>query len=92
MQTRQSNEDGFFAFVDLHPGHYDIEASQTGFTTFRQTGILLDVDSARVLNIKLNVGQISEKVEVSASAVQIDTASTQMERSSTRIRLPPFHW
>jgi hypothetical protein len=77
VQTRQSNEDGFYAFIDLPPGHYDIEASKTGFTTLRQTGILLDVDSARVLNIKMNVGQISEKVEVSASAVQIDTASTQ---------------
>ena len=78
VETRQTNADGFFAFVNLQPGHYDLEASQTGFTTFRQTGILLDVDSAKVLNIKLNVGQVSEKVEVSGEGVQLDTASTQM--------------
>ena len=77
VQRRQTNGDGFYAFVDLQPGHYDIEVSQTGFATYRQTGILLDVNSAKVLNIKLNVGQISEKVEVSSDAVQLDTASTQ---------------
>jgi hypothetical protein len=78
VQVRQSNSDGFYAFVDLPPGHYDIEVQQTGFTSFRQTGVLLDIDSAKVLNFKLNVGQVTEKVEVSGQAVQIDTASTQM--------------
>jgi hypothetical protein len=77
-ETRQTNADGFYAFLDLQPGHYDIEVRQTGFSTFRQTGILVDVNSARVLNIRLSVGQVSEKVEVSSEAVQLDTASTQM--------------
>ena len=91
-ETRQTNADGFFAFVNLQPGRYDLEASQTGFTTFRQTGILLDVDSSKVLNIKLKVGQVSEKVEVSGDAVQLDTASTQMgqvisERTITAVPL-----
>ena len=78
VTTRQSNTEGFYAFVDLQPGHYDIQVSQSGFNTFRQTGILLDVDSAKVVNVKLTVGQVSEKVEVSADAVQLDTASTQL--------------
>lgn len=78
VATRQSNSEGFYAFVDLQPGHYDIQVTQSGFNTFRQTGILLDVDSARVVNIKLSVGQVSEKVEISADAVQLDIASTQL--------------
>ena len=82
----------FSPLLNLQPGHYDLEASQTGFTTFRQTGILLDVDSAECLNIKLNVGQVSEKVEVSGEGVQLDTASTQMgqvisERTITAVPL-----
>jgi len=77
VTSRQTNTDGFFAFVDLQPGHYDVEVQRDGFHTFRQTDILLDVDSAKVFNIKLNVGQVSEKVEVSTDAVQLDTASTQ---------------
>jgi len=77
VQKRQTNAEGFYAFVDLPPGHYDIEVSQSGFGTFRQTGILLDVNSAKVLNVTLKVGQISEKIEVTTDAVQLDTASTQ---------------
>ena len=77
VARRQTNVDGFYAFLDLQPGHYEIEVSQGGFNTFRQTGIQLDVNSAKVLNIKLTVGQVSEKVEVSSAAIQLDTASTQ---------------
>ena len=78
VTTRQSNSEGFYAFVDLPPGHYDIEVRQTGFNVFRQTGIQLDVDSAKVINTKLTVGQVTEKIEVTSDAVQLDTASTQM--------------
>lgn len=77
VQTRQTNVDGFYAFVDLPPGNYDIEITQSGFGAFRQKGILLDVNSAKVVNVKLNVGQISETVEISADQVTLDTASTQ---------------
>ena len=64
VTRRQTNADGFYAFVDLQPGHYNIEVSQTGFTTYRQTGIELDVNSAKVVNVKLNVGQIGTTVSV----------------------------
>jgi hypothetical protein len=77
ITSRETNNDGFYAFLDLAPGHYTITVRHAGFTEFRETGILLDVDSAKVLNLKLNVGQISEKVEVTSDAVQLDTASTQ---------------
>jgi carboxypeptidase family protein len=76
-QSRQTNSEGFYAFVELPPGHYNVEVRQTGFAAFRQTGVLLDVNSAKVLNIKLKVGEVSEKVVVSSEAVQLDTASTQ---------------
>jgi len=77
VETRQSNSEGFYAFVNLAPGHYDLEVRQTGFTTYRQTGIVLDVDSAKILNIAMKLGQVSEQVVVSGESVQIDTASTQ---------------
>src|SRR5215475_8977687 len=52
VTTRQTNSMGFYAFVDLAPGHYNIEVQQPGFGMFRQSGIVLDVDSAKVINIK----------------------------------------
>jgi hypothetical protein len=60
IQKRQTNSDGFYAFIDLPPGHYEIEVSLSGFNTFRQPSVLLDVNSAKVLNVKLNVGQVNE--------------------------------
>src|SRR5579871_1456637 len=77
ITTRQTNTEGFYAFVDLPPGHYDIEVEQTGFGAFRQAGVLLDVDSAKIINITLKVGKVGETVSVTADAVQLDTASTQ---------------
>ena len=76
-ETQQTNAEGFYAFLDLPPGHYDIEVRQSGFSSYLQTGILLDVNSAKVLNVKLNVGGATEKVEVASDAVQLDTASNQ---------------
>jgi len=77
VETRQTNGDGFYAFVSLQPGLYEMEVTQTGFTAFHQVGIVLDVDSAKVLNVKLSVSGVSENVVVSDEAVQLDTASTQ---------------
>src|SRR5689334_20308378 len=37
VETRETNSEGFYAFVNLQPGHYDLEVKQTGFTTYRQT-------------------------------------------------------
>src|SRR6266851_7783343 len=47
VETRQTNGDGFYAFVNLQPGLYEMEVTQTGFTAFHQVGIVLDVDSAK---------------------------------------------
>lgn len=77
VTTRQTNTEGFYAFVDLPPGRYDIDVKQSGFGAFHQAGVLLDVDSAKVINISLKVGQAAENVSVVADAVQLDTASTQ---------------
>ena len=76
-EKQQTNSDGFYSFLNLAPGTYVLEVQMTGFVTFRETGILIDVNSAKVLNVKLSVGQVSEKVEVSSDVVQLDTASTQ---------------
>lgn len=78
VETRLTNAEGFYDFVDLPPGHYDVEVRQVGFTVFRETDIELDVDSAKVINVKLKLGKVNEEVVVSGTAVQIDTASTQV--------------
>ncbi len=77
-QTTISDNTGSYAFPSLPAGRYDIEARQPGFKDFREQGLVVDVNAALRADITLEVGQESQKVEVNAAAVQVETTSTQM--------------
>ena len=77
-QTTQTDAQGLYAFPSLQAGHYDVQSSQTGFKDFSVTGLTLNVNSALMVDIHLEVGAQSEHVSVSASALQVETVSTQM--------------
>jgi len=50
VRTALSNETGSFVLPDLALGPYKLEAALTGFRTFVQTGIVLQVNSNPVIN------------------------------------------
>lgn len=76
--TQSTNASGFYSFQSLALGNYTIDVNQTGFKEYAQTGLVLDVNSALVIDVKLQVGAATEKVEVSSTALHVDTESTQM--------------
>src|ERR1041385_6642799 len=76
MRTTVSNETGAYVLPNLPVGPYKLQAALPGFRTFEQTGIVLQVDANPVLNITLQVGQVSETVEVQADAALVETRST----------------
>src|SRR5690242_7838961 len=67
-RTTISNETGFYVLPSLPLGPYKLEAALAGFRTFSQTGIILQVNSKPVIDVALQVGQVSETVEVQANA------------------------
>jgi hypothetical protein len=71
-----SNETGAYVLPNLPIGPYRLEASLPGFRTFVQTGIVLQVNSNPAINIVLQVGQLTETVEVEANAAMVETRST----------------
>jgi carboxypeptidase family protein len=73
--TRESitNETGSYALPNLPIGPYRLEAALPGFRTYAQTGIVLQVNSSPVINVVLEVGQVSEQVEVQANAALVET-------------------
>ena len=77
-QTQNTNSQGFYSFQSLPLGKYTIEVQQKGFKTYRQTDLTLDVNSALMVDATLQVGQATEKVEVSADALHVETISSQM--------------
>ncbi len=73
-----SAADGSFEFLNLPPGTYDVTATKTGFTTFVAKNIGLVLNQIYALNIALEVGQVSQTVEVQANPVQVETTNTQL--------------
>ena len=73
VRTTVTNETGSYVLPDLPLGPYRVEASLPGFRTFVQTGIVLQVNSSPVINPTLEVGQVSEQVEVQANAGLVET-------------------
>ena len=77
-ETRTTNGQGFYSFQLLPLGTYVLTVEQTGFKEYQQTELVLDVNSALTVDATLQVGQVSEKIEVAANALHVDTVSSQM--------------
>src|SRR5215813_14308884 len=67
-RTAISDETGSYTLTNLPVGPYKVEVMLPGFRTYVQTGIILQVNSNPVVNAVLEVGQVSEQVEVQADA------------------------
>src|ERR1700756_1784592 len=70
-----TDETGSYILSNLPLGPYRLEAAFPGFRTYVQTGIVLQVDASPTINPVLNVGQVSEQVEVQANAALVETRS-----------------
>ncbi len=75
-RTAVTNETGSYILSNLALGPYRFEAALLGFRTFVQTGIVLQVNSNPVINPVLEIGQVTEQVEVQANAALVETRST----------------
>ena len=68
---------GFYNFPDLPIGKYDLEIQSGGFKTFRQTGVVVDANSALRVDATLQIGSKNDSVVVNSDAVHVETESTQ---------------
>src|SRR5436309_15625499 len=71
-----TNETGSYVLPNLAVGPFRLEAALPGFRTFVQTGIVLQVNSNPVINPVLEIGQVTEQVEVQANAALVETRNT----------------
>ena len=77
-QTVSTNGDGYYTFPALQPGNYEVSTNVPGFKASTQTGINLNVNDAITVDVTLQVGHADEVVTVSANALRVETASTQL--------------
>ena len=75
-QMQVSDTRGEYRFVALNPGLYDIRAELQGFKPRGESAIDLGANKTIEVRLTLAVGGVSETVEVTASAVTVDTSTT----------------
>src|SRR3984893_14825231 len=77
-ETLTTNGQGYYSFQSLPLGKYNLDVQQKGFKTYREIDLTFDVNSALTVDATLQVGQTTEKVEVSADALHVETINSQM--------------
>src|SRR3954452_20889639 len=69
---------GAYSLPNLPPGVYRVTATKTGFQSSRAENVTLQVEQVARLDIKLQVGSVSETITVDASAAQLQTETSSV--------------
>ena len=69
-----ANSEGYYTVPLLPPGEYRVAVEQQGFKTIQRSGIVLEVDQRAQLDFTLEVGAVTEQIEVTAAVVQLNTS------------------
>ena len=77
-QQVTSAADGSFHFLALPAGSYKVIATAPGFRPYTGTDITVQVNDQLHLDIRLDVGAVSEHVDVAADVARVETQSTQL--------------
>jgi hypothetical protein len=91
-RTSLTNETGSYTLPNLPLGPYQLEAVLPGFRTFVQTGITLQVNANVVIDAVMEVGEVTQTIEVQANvSIQVETRSLgvgQLIESQRILELP----
>src|SRR5947209_381963 len=72
-RTTVADASGHYVLTNLPVGPYRLEVKANGFKDYQQTGIVLQVNNNIQINVTMQVGSISERVEVTAAASMVET-------------------
>ncbi len=73
-----TNESGTFRLPFLAAGTYRLTSEMTGFRNYVQSGVELRLSDVLDLQIRMDVGSVSETIEVKGGTPQLDTASSSI--------------
>ena len=68
-----TNETGAYVITNLPLGPYQLSAVLPGFQTYTETGILLQIGNSPTINVVMEVGQVTQTIEVQAATVMVET-------------------
>src|SRR5712691_3402350 len=84
---------GLYTAPNLLPGTYEIRVTATGFSTEVQKGITLTVGAEQVLDFTMQVGQMTQTVEITTEAPTVELTSSTLSATvnATTIRELPLN-
>ena len=80
-RSAQTNAEGTYRFDFMPIGAYTVEVTATGFKKFVQKGIALDVNVNARVDASLDIGAMTEEIDVTASAPLVNTDNAQIGRT-----------
>lgn len=79
VRTTVSNASGYFSITAVQPGTYTVTVEATGFKVWKRPDIVFSQgDNRNLPQIALQVGQVSETVEVSAGTLAVPTDNAEI--------------
>jgi hypothetical protein len=74
-----SNSQGFYSFLNLPVGRYDLTIDAVGFASKKLTSLAVDTDVSSPADVALEIGSQSQTVTVTSEInAQVDTTTTQL--------------
>ena len=73
-----TNAEGLYQFPLLQPGTYNLAVQKQGFKQVTQEGIRLEVNQAARIDLSMQIGAVSETVEVTGSAPLLQSSSSSL--------------
>jgi hypothetical protein len=77
LETRSTGE-GLYQAPNLAVGEYTVTVEKQGFRKVVRSGLQLQVDQRAQVDIRLDVGQVTESIEVQGEAPLVDTSNTSI--------------
>jgi hypothetical protein len=73
LRTAVSDSAGSYTLPSLPVGPYRLEVQAPGFKDYVQSGLVLQVGNNIQINVAMQVGSVSERIEINAAANQVET-------------------
>jgi len=93
VRSLTTDSAGFYSVPNLLPGQYEVTASAKGFSMLIRSGITLSVGQTLQLNLTLQVGAITQQVQVTGAAPLVQTATSAVSEqvTGTTVRQLPLN-
>jgi hypothetical protein len=77
-RVQSTGSDGLYTFVNLNPARYTIDVEKSGFKHVTRTEIVVDVAQSVRIDLTMQVGAVSQRVEVTGETPQLQSESSSL--------------